>query len=80
MTEQKVKTAADLEARSAALFVQTANKFKSNIKVKVDTKIVNAKSIMGIISLGILKDQDVVIMADGSDEMSVFGELKKILQ
>lgn len=80
MTEQKIKVATDLEARDAALFVQTASKFTSNIKVKVDTKIVNAKSIMGMISLGVLEGQDVVIMADGDDEMNVIGELKKVLQ
>ncbi len=80
MTEQKIKVATDLEARAAALFVQTASKFTSNIKVKVDTKIVNAKSIMGMISLGVLEGQDVVIMADGDDEMNVIGELKKVLQ
>lgn len=80
MIEQKVRIAADLEAKSAALFVQTANKFKSNIKVKVDNKIVNAKSIMGIISLGMIEGQDVVIMADGDDETNVVGELRKVLQ
>ncbi len=80
MVEQKVKIASGLETRAAALFVQTASKFTSNIKVKVDTKIVNAKSIMGMISLGILEGQDIVIMADGDDEMNVVGELKKVLQ
>jgi len=80
MIEKKVKAATDLEAKSAALFVQTANKFTSNIKVKIDNKIVNAKSIMGIISLGILRGQDVIIMADGDDETNVVGELKKVLQ
>ncbi len=80
MIEQKVKIASNFEARAAALFVQTASKFNSSIKVKVDTKIVNAKSIMGMISLGILEGQDIVIMADGTDEMNVVGELKKVLQ
>ena len=80
MTEQKIKIATDLEARSAALFVQTASKFTSNIKVKVDNKIVNAKSIMGMISLGILEGQDIIIMAEGEDEMNVVDELKKVLQ
>ena len=79
MVEQKIKIESDLEARPAALFVQAANKFSSNIKVKVDNKTVNAKSIMGIISLGILDGQDVVIMADGDDEMNAVDELKKIL-
>ncbi len=80
MIEQKVKVTTDIEAKSAALFVQTANKFTSSIKVKIDNKIVNAKSIMGMISLGILRGQDVVIMADGDDETNVVGELKKVLQ
>ncbi len=79
MVEQKIKIESDLEARPAALFVQAASKFSSNIKVKVDNKTVNAKSIMGIISLGILDGQDVVIMADGDDEMNAVDELKKIL-
>ena len=80
MIEQKVKVTTNIEAKSAALFVQTANKFTSNIKVKIDNRIVNAKSIMGMISLGILRGQDVVIMADGYDETNVVGELKKVLQ
>jgi len=80
MIEQKIKIASDLETRAAALFVQTASKFTSNIKVKVDSKIVNAKSIMGMISLGVLEGQDIIIMADGDDEMNVVGELKKVLQ
>ena len=49
MIEQKVKVTTNIEAKSAALFVQTANKFTSNIKVKIDNRIVNAKSIMGMI-------------------------------
>ncbi len=79
MVEQKVKVSSDLEARPAALFVQTASRFSSSIKVKVGTKIVNAKSIMGIISLGILDGQDVTLLVDGDDEMNAASELKKFL-
>lgn len=79
MVEQKVLAVSALEARPAALFVQTASKFSSNIKVKVDNKVVNAKSIMGIISLGILAGQNVTLIIDGDDEMVAVEELKTFL-
>lgn len=79
MTEQKIKVGSSIEARPAALLVQTASKYKSSIKVQIDNKMVNAKSIMGIISLGILDGQDVTIIADGEDEDSAIRELKDFL-
>ncbi len=57
-----------LHARPAALFVQTAGKFTSNIWIKMDHKKVNAKSIMGLISLAVSKGTEITIMADGEDE------------
>lgn len=57
-----------LEARPAALFVQIASKFESHISVVVNEKQVNAKSIMGMMSLGTLKGQMIDIIADGQDE------------
>jgi len=77
--EQAVPVIASLESRPAALFVQTASKFTSNIHVKIDNKTVNAKSIMGIISLGILDGQEVTISADGDDAKQAVVELKKFL-
>ncbi len=79
MTEQIISVASSLEARPAALFVQTANKFTSSIKIKIDNKVVNAKSIMGIISLGILDGHVVTITADGADEEQAVSELEKFL-
>lgn len=56
-----------LHARPAALFVQEANKFSSEVFVEKDQKIVNAKSIMGIMSLAISSGTEIYISAEGSD-------------
>ena len=79
MVEQIVSVITSLESRPAALFVQTASKFESNINVKIDSKTVNAKSIMGIISLGILDGQEVTLSADGADAEQAVSELKRLL-
>ncbi len=79
MIEQIIQVATGLEARPAALFVQTASKFSSNIHVKIDNKKINAKSIMGVISLGILDGQAVTISADGPDEKQAVSELERFL-
>ncbi len=63
-----VKLKTGLHARPAALFVQEANKFSSEIFVEKDEKKVNAKSIMGIMSLAISTNTEVTISAEGSDE------------
>ena len=68
MTENSVKVGIDLEARSAAMFVQLASKYDSNIMIKIDNKSVNAKSIMGMLSLAVAEGQNVTISADGADE------------
>lgn len=68
MKERNVIVKSSLEARPAALFVQTASKFSSAIHVNIGNKTVNAKSIMGVISLGILDGQEVRLVADGVDE------------
>jgi len=57
-----------LHARPAALFVQTAGKFTSNIWIKIGNKKVNAKSIMGLISLAVSKGTEITILAEGEDE------------
>ncbi len=62
-----VRLKTGLHARPAALFVQEANKFSSEIFVEKDNKKVNAKSIMGIMSLAISSGTEVHISADGPD-------------
>lgn len=57
-----------LEARPVAVFVQVASQFDSSIYVEVGTKKVNAKSIMGMMTLGLDVGESVVVSADGADE------------
>lgn len=64
-----------LHARPAALFVQTAGKFTSNIWIKVGDKKVNAKSIMGLISLAVSRGTAITIIADGEDEELAVNEI-----
>ncbi len=64
--EVKLKTG--LQARPAALFVQEANRFSSEIFLEKDGKKVNAKSIMGLMSLAISSGSVISLVAEGSDE------------
>jgi catabolite repression HPr-like protein len=62
-----VRLKTGLHARPAALFVQEANKYSSDIFVEKEDKKVNAKSIMGIMSLAISTGTSITITADGAD-------------
>lgn len=68
-----------LEARPAALFVQMASKYESHISIVVKEKQVNAKSIMGMMSLGAIKGQDIEVSAEGQDEAEAVSALIKFL-
>ncbi|MCL2617433.1 MAG: HPr family phosphocarrier protein [Defluviitaleaceae bacterium] len=68
MKQRTITVITSIDARTAAMFVQTAGKFQSTIKIQLDTKEANAKSIMGMISLGILEGSSIVITAEGADE------------
>ena len=57
-----------LHARPATFFIQKANEYKSSIWVEKDERKVNAKSLLGVLSLGIMGGTDIRIIADGSDE------------
>ena len=63
-----VQLASGLEARPVAVLVQVASQYESKIYVEIDNKKVNAKSIMGMMSLKLQKGEDVTIVADGQDE------------
>ncbi len=80
MTEKSVIVKKTLDTRTAAFFVQTASKFESKVKVSLEDKIVNAKSLMCIISLGITPDTEVKISADGSDEKEAVKEVAGVLE
>jgi len=74
-----IKNKAGLHARPAALFVQVANKYQSEIVVSKGKEKVNGKSIMGILMLAAGKDTPVTITASGPDAEEAVGELSKLL-
>ncbi|MDM5330332.1 HPr family phosphocarrier protein [Neobacillus sp. CF12] len=76
--EVKLKTG--LQARPAALFVQEANRFSSDIFLEKDGKKVNAKSIMGLMSLAVGSGVVVNIVADGDDEEKAVVALSNFVQ
>lgn len=79
MTEQTVTINASLDARQAAFFVQTASKFESKIQVSIGDRKINAKSIMGTISLGMEQGQVAIVTAEGNDEELAVKELISVL-
>lgn len=75
-----VQLKSGLQARQAALFVQEANRFNSDVYLEKDDKKVNAKSIMGIMSLAISKGTTVKISADGNDEQNAVESLAGLIE
>ncbi len=69
-----------LQARQAALFVQEANRFGADIFLKKDESQVNAKSIMGVMSLAIAKGTDITLAADGNDEEQALDSLAALIE
>ncbi|MDR0324569.1 MAG: HPr family phosphocarrier protein [Oscillospiraceae bacterium] len=66
--EVTVNNQVGLHARPATFFIQKANEFKSSIWVEKDERRINAKSLLGVLSLGIVKGTAINILADGTDE------------
>lgn len=78
--EVTVNNSVGLHARPATFFIQRANSFKSSIWVEKDDRRVNAKSLLGILSLGIVKGTDITIVADGTDEDEAVKTLVGIIE
>ena len=68
-----------IHARPASVFVQTASKFKSKVQIKAKGKTVDAKSILMIMSMGLVKGTEITISADGPDEADAVQALKKLV-
>ncbi len=66
--EVKISNAIGLHARPATFFIQKANSYTSSIWVEKDDRKVNAKSLLGVLSLGVAKGMTIKLTADGSDE------------
>ncbi|WP_053360541.1 HPr family phosphocarrier protein [Bacillus sp. FJAT-27251] len=76
--EVKLKTG--LQARPAAMFVQEANRFSSDVFIEKDGKKVNAKSIMGLMSLAVSSGSMITLIADGNDESEALNALSDYIQ
>lgn len=76
--EVKLKTG--LQARQAALFVQEANHFAADVFLEKDGKKVNAKSIMGVMSLAIAKGTTVTLSGEGDDAEKAVSSLTALIQ
>ena len=69
-----------LHARPATFFIQRANEFRSSIWVEKEERRVNAKSLLGVLSLGIVGGTTIRVMADGADEEAAVESLVKLVQ
>lgn len=81
MVEKKivVQLSHGLHARPAATFVKVATSFASEIKLVKKEKIINGKSIMGIMSSAIGKGEEIILIVDGADEAEAVAALEKVL-
>ena len=77
--EAVVNNQVGLHARPATFFIQKANEFKSSIWVEKDERRVNAKSLLGVLSLGIVKGTAINLIADGPDEKEVVEALIELI-
>lgn len=77
--EVVVQNQVGLHARPATFFIQKANEFKSSVWVEKDERKVNAKSLLGVLSLGITKGTSIAIIADGTDEQEAVTTLVNLI-
>ncbi|MCL2565392.1 MAG: HPr family phosphocarrier protein [Defluviitaleaceae bacterium] len=80
MIEKKLQAKRDLQARTAALFVQLAGKFEANTKIAVGNKQTSCKSLLGMISLSVLEGYNVVLTAEGTDAEEAIKELSAFME
>ena len=78
--EVVVRCESGLHNKQATYFVQKANEFNSNIWLESDNRKMNAKSLLGIMSLGIITGTTVTLSADGSDAENAVNALENLLQ
>lgn len=76
----KVNLVADAEARPVAVLVQKASQFESKVYIQSGDKKINAKSIMGMMSLGLSQDTEVTVFAEGNDAQDAVNELVSYLK
>ncbi len=77
--EVTVTNEVGLHAKPATYFIQKANEFQSGIWVEKDERRVNAKSLLGVLSLGIVQGAAITLIADGSDEEAAVNALVELI-
>lgn len=75
-----VQNQVGLHARPATFFIQKANEFTSSIWISKEERKVNAKSLLGVLSLGVTRGTTITIIADGADEEEAVKELENLVQ
>ncbi|HIZ78297.1 MAG TPA: HPr family phosphocarrier protein [Candidatus Lachnoclostridium stercorigallinarum] len=75
----RIELASGLEARPVAMLVQIASQFESSIYVENGDARFNAKSIMGMMTLGLASGEEITVSADGKDEEAAVREIEKYL-
>lgn len=78
--DTKVQNRAGLHARPAALIVQAAGQYESNIFIEKDSEKINAKSIMGLLTMGAAYGSELVITAEGPDEEEAVNALIELFE
>ena len=73
-----VQNQVGLHARPATFFIQKANEFTSGIWISKDDRKVNAKSLLGVLSLGVTRGTSITVIADGADEEAAVNELANL--
>jgi phosphotransferase system HPr (HPr) family protein len=77
--ELTISNADGLRASRAAMFVQVAGRFSSQILVEKGNKKINAKSIMGVLSLGVKQGEKIYVFANGKDEEEAIAAIEKLV-
>ncbi len=75
-----VQNQVGLHARPATFFIQKANEFTSGIWISKDDRKVNAKSLLGVLSLGVTRGTSITVIADGADEEAAVNELANLVE
>ncbi|MBQ7661290.1 MAG: HPr family phosphocarrier protein [Clostridia bacterium] len=78
--EVTIKNSVGLHARPATFFVHRANCYKSSIWVEKDDRSVNAKSLLGVLSLAIVNGMTITLVADGADEKEALDDLEELVE
>ena len=79
MIKQDIKVGSSMIERPIPMLDQTAGRFSSSLRLTMDNKEINLKSIMGVISIGTLTGHNVTVYADGADEKEALGAIVEFL-